>query len=473
MFGTKEQVEKIIENLEQPTDADALGGKNGQQIANQLLGRDALKSIEENHVADNDLQAVVNRNNQLYEIHYYRDLVSSVPVLGKVVVFFKKLVRRVLFYLIQPMVDEQNAFNASVTQSINGMNNLVLGNHGAAMQRAEELSAALREEQAYSKQLEQQLASDEKRMEEDGRRIQSLEECVQSLLPLGERVSQIADTQQVQTVMVRKLQKQWKEADWNGYAVAKPAAAEEGSAVESDGKPGAVQAPSETSDTYEMIDYINFENNFRGSQESIRRAQEVYVKYFEGKSNVLDMGCGRGEFLSLLKEHNISARGVELYDEFVELCREKDLDVIGGDAIAYLRTLEDDSLGGIFAAQLVEHLLPEQINTICVAAYDKLRKGSCIILETPNPRCLSIYANAFYVDPSHVKPVHPETLKYFMKQAGFTEVEILYTETSRVNYELPLLNAEHVENLAEFNNGIKQVSELLYGSQDYAIIARK
>jgi O-antigen chain-terminating methyltransferase len=96
-----------------------------------------------------------------------------------------------------------------------------------------------------------------------------------------------------------------------------------------------------------------------------------------------------------------------------------------------------------------------------------------VILETPNPTSLAIYTNWFYVDPSHNKPVHPLTLEYFLKQAGFSDIEVLYTEQSKPDFKIPELHVTGAENLEEFNNGMKVVSNVLFGSQDYAIIARK
>lgn len=81
--------------------------------------------------------------------------------------------------------------------------------------------------------------------------------------------------------------------------------------------------------------------------------------------------------------------------------------------------------------------------------------------------------NSFYLDPSHNKPVHPKTMEYYLRKAGFSEVEILFTEASRSGYRLPLLSGKGVDNLEEFNNGINLVTDLLFGSQDYAVIAKK
>jgi len=222
---------------------------------------------------------------------------------------------------------------------------------------------------------------------------------------------------------------------------------------------------------YDCVDYFDFENHFRGSREAIKSVQKQYIPYFKGRTNVLDLGCGRGEFLELLKEYQINAIGVECYTEFAEYCKMKGLNVVEGDALVYLRN--QDKVGGIFAGQLIEHLKFNQIVELCELAYQKLEEGAYIIMETPNPMSLAIYTHAFYMDPSHNKPVHPLTMEYFMRKVGFKDVKILFTESSRYPVEIPELKVEGAENLDAFNKSMKEVSETLFGSQDYAIIGRR
>ncbi|MGN1403039.1 MAG: class I SAM-dependent methyltransferase [Ruminococcus sp.] len=234
---------------------------------------------------------------------------------------------------------------------------------------------------------------------------------------------------------------------------------------------GAVQHPSSApAQTYDTIEYFDFENHFRGSVEQIKNAQRQYLPYFTGKQHVLDLGCGRGEFLSLMQEQGIPAVGVDLYEPYVEYCTMQGLNAVCGDGVTYLSKM--DKADGIFVGQVVEHLTPEQIMTLCRTAFEKLEDGGCLVVETPNPTSLSIYTNAFYIDPSHVKPVHPLTMQYYLEKAGFTRTEIIYTESSRPAQTIPELHCPG-ENVAEFNAAMQQAAKMLYGSQDYAIVAVK
>lgn len=227
----------------------------------------------------------------------------------------------------------------------------------------------------------------------------------------------------------------------------------------------------ENENDYTDVDYFDFENYFRGSRQVIKENQKEYIKYFIGKEMVVDLGCGRGEFLELLRENQIKAVGIDTYEEFVIYCEQKGLNVVCEDALEYLNKL--DKVGGIFAGQLIEHLETHQIILLCKLAYEKLEKGSYIVMETPNPTSLSIYTNAFYIDPSHVKPVHPLTMKYFLEKAGFQQINILYTTASKLPISIPKLINSGTKNLEEFNECMDIISDLLFGSQDYAIIAKK
>ena len=232
--------------------------------------------------------------------------------------------------------------------------------------------------------------------------------------------------------------------------------------------PVTTTAPADSN--YETIDYFDFENHFRGSIDSIKKAQEAYIPYLKDKKNVLDIGCGRGEFLSLMQDNGINATGVDIYEPYADYCRMKGLSVTTGDGVAHLAGLNE--VDGIFVGQVVEHLEPHQIISLCNTAYEKLSEGGCIIIETPNPTSLAIYTNAFYIDPSHVKPVHPLTMKYYLEKAGFKKIEIVFTESSKPQTEIPALKTD-AENIEEFNEALKKVSDIIFGSQDYAIIATK
>ena len=224
-------------------------------------------------------------------------------------------------------------------------------------------------------------------------------------------------------------------------------------------------------DNLSAIDYFDFENTFRGPRAAIKESQKDYVKYFEGRDHVADIGCGRGEFLELLKEAGIDAVGVDLNDQFLDYCKDLGLHVVKEDALAYVGS--QSRLGGVFASQLIEHLDTDKMIAFCRLVYQKLDEGAYFILETPNPSSLAIFTHAFYIDPSHNKPVHPLTVKYILERAGFRKIDVIYTPGSRLPMSMPELEGEGIHNLEAFNEGIRKLNDVLYGSQDYAVIAMK
>ena len=220
------------------------------------------------------------------------------------------------------------------------------------------------------------------------------------------------------------------------------------------------------------FDYSGFEERFRGSEEEIKERQRIYVSYFEGRDDVVDIGCGRGEFLELMRESGIRARGVDLDLDMILLCREKGLDVSADDAFVYLGALPDHSLGGIFAAQVIEHLHPLRVIELVNLCHRKLGPGGVLILETPNPKCLMVFADTFYKDPSHVQPAHPDTMQFLFEALNFHQVELRFLGPVDPFMRIPLLQVPGAD-LERFNEGIDRLNTLLFGFQEYAVIGRK
>ena len=223
--------------------------------------------------------------------------------------------------------------------------------------------------------------------------------------------------------------------------------------------------------TYRLLDYFKFQNDFRGTQAEIEERQRTYLPYFRGKQGkVLDLGCGRGEFLRLLKDENIPAFGIDMYSEYEAVGKLCGVDIRVGDGLAFLQGCSEP-LGGIFCAQVIEHLGFQNVERLCSLAFEKLESGAFLVLETPNPMCLSAMTNAFYIDPSHDKPVHPLLMEYLLKSIGFSEVQLLWPDHSLE--QLPHIESESIKNLQAINAAVDRVSRMLYGSQDYAVVAKK
>jgi len=243
------------------------------------------------------------------------------------------------------------------------------------------------------------------------------------------------------------------------------------------GPPPAATAPAETpallpTELAPAFEYAGFEERFRGTEADIKERQRIYLPFFEGASSVVDLGCGRGEFLELLREHGLAAQGVDLDLDMALLCRDKGLNVVREDAFVQLAARADDSIGGIFSAQFIEHLPADRIVELVRLSYRKLAPGGCLVLETPNPACLWVFADSFYRDFSHVHPVHSDTMKFLLETTGFHQVEVKTLAPVDPAMRVPPLPG-HDPAVQSFNQGIERLNALLFGFQDYAVIGRK
>jgi SAM-dependent methyltransferase len=210
-------------------------------------------------------------------------------------------------------------------------------------------------------------------------------------------------------------------------------------------------------------DYFAYESRMRGSVESVRERQRPYVADFRDAAPVLDLGCGRGEFLGLLREAGVEARGVDLDSDMVSYARGEGLDVEQAGAIEHLERLEDGSLGGIFAAQLLEHLPGPAVARLLELAVAKLRPGGLLVAETINPLSPLALRN-YFADLTHAQPLVPETLELLARQAGFASVE-----TRFLNEPGQKLVEPDDPTIAE---NVRRLNELLFGPLDYAVLVR-
>ncbi|HEX9287243.1 MAG TPA: class I SAM-dependent methyltransferase [Thermoanaerobaculia bacterium] len=222
----------------------------------------------------------------------------------------------------------------------------------------------------------------------------------------------------------------------------------------------ATGAPRESLSLPESV-YALFEERFRGSSTEVARKQKFYLPYVRGLPGpVFDAGCGRGEFLRLLRDEGIAARGVEASSVSAEACRAGGLDVTQGDAIEALAAAPTASLGAVVAFQVVEHWPAAATFRFLAEARRAIAPGGVVIVETVNTDSLAAM-NAFYLDPTHVRPVPPESLRFLCDAAGFRELS--------VELLAPLPAERRLEERSE--NDVR-LNAILFGPQDYAVIGR-
>lgn len=205
----------------------------------------------------------------------------------------------------------------------------------------------------------------------------------------------------------------------------------------------------------ESLSSLYFMNIFRGSEEEIKKRQKIYLDKLKNSKKVVDLGCGRGEFLEILKENSIPCFGVEKEPSLCAILKEKELDFFQMDIFEFLdkKPFEFDA---ITSFHLIEHFDLKDALTFLKLIYNNLLQGGIFIIETPNLASLYSFLN-FYKDPEHKTPFHPETLKFFAKEVGFEIIEELYLQ----EVDIPNINLQ------------EDVKKLIFGPQDYALILKK
>jgi len=240
------------------------------------------------------------------------------------------------------------------------------------------------------------------------------------------------------------------------------------------------------SGSVDSVAYVQFEDRFRGSQQDIRKRVEDYVPILGQSNDIVDIGCGRGELLALLRDQGVAARGVDSNLAMVELCRERGLNVEHGDALSYLQKQPDQSIGGLAAIQVVEHFAPGYLAGFLETAFHKMRPGAPLVLETINPACWMAFFETYLRDLTHRQPLHPDTLKHLVQACGFSQVDVQFrapvAEADRLDKVHDLGKpagpvSEAARPLSELADAINahadKLNRLLFSSMDYVVVAQR
>lgn len=210
--------------------------------------------------------------------------------------------------------------------------------------------------------------------------------------------------------------------------------------------------------------YSQFERSFRGERPEIKERLQVYLPFIEPLIDLypdaiaLDLGCGRGEWLEVLRDKGLTAQGVDLDDGMLDECRKLSLNVSTQDAISALNGFENESVSMVSAFHLVEHIPFEVLRTLISEAHRVLKPGGLLIMETPNPENIMVGTSNFYLDPTHTRPIPPGLLKFLPQFYGFLNVTVLGLQES------PALREKMSPSLRDVLGG---------ASPDYAVIAQK
>ncbi|MCY7321468.1 MAG: methyltransferase domain-containing protein [Phormidesmis sp. CAN_BIN36] len=213
--------------------------------------------------------------------------------------------------------------------------------------------------------------------------------------------------------------------------------------------------------------YVAFENRFRGSREQILDLLSVYLpliadlKLDVPNCQILDIGCGRGEWLELLQKSGYTAKGIDINRVMLDQCRSQGLDVVEADVIGYLRSLPDNYLSVVTGFHIIEHLAFPVLMTLFSETMRVLKPGGIVIFETPNPENVIVGTQSFYIDPTHRNPLPSHTTQFIAESMGFSNVSVMKL------HDYPQQQRLVGSDLAE------RFSDYFYGAQDYAVIGYK
>jgi SAM-dependent methyltransferase len=421
-------LKKRAEEKGKSREASAAGELTLEELS-RMLREHSPNGLRIESFDDGPLMENLHLANASYDKNVPGEPTSGRSVVGPVFALLKRFVRRVTSWYVRPALDNQRLFNAYVTRSINEMKSYL--NH---IQINEDiLSTVMHRDLALFRA-----------------NVLFLNRHIEGRMVDFER----------ELALLR-----------NGGPAAHPGGRDDaGPDGDGDGE-----------DILSSLDVLTLEQRIHGSPRMVQDRQRAYLQHFEGRSNVLALGCGRGELLQLLAQEGISARGTETNATMVAYCRDNELDVIKAEPIGYLESCEDASLDGLVLSRFAGHQSPARLIRMLNLCRRKLAAGAVLLVEAPNP--FSLYTVASYAldDADRMHPLHPETLRLLCVTLGFQDPEVMFLnprppEEHLEELELAVSGAalesrEH-ELFRQVDKNFTKLNRILFSHSDYAVVTR-
>jgi O-antigen chain-terminating methyltransferase len=395
---------------------------------------DLQAEIERHRIALGELGAI-DQPDPLEKVRQRQRVNSHLPigwpvmpkgVVPKLTAYAQKITRRLLRWYINPLVDQQNEYNAAVSEVLATM-----------LQQMEEFDLQLhsmRDVVDYVRErYEQQQAEVELR-------LQRLENRQRNLPDAGGTLTRSSEAQEQQEPSAGGID----------YFVL-------GAKYRNE-----VQMSSRAGD---------YDDMFKPLAESERPGTDQ-------QAPVLDIGCGRGDFVDHLRELGVNAYGIDIDKDAIALGQAANRNVLYADAFAHLMELPANSLAAVTLIQVIEHFAVDDLYRLFGLVAEKLRPGGFVVAETINPQCLWSLSNWYLLDPSHKTPVHPQMAQFLLEQVGLSRIQIRMLRPVPEKDRLALLPSLANEDTAPWspkllNRNFDRLNEFLFGPQDYAVIAFK
>lgn len=433
------------------------------------------------------LNELYNKINQNHILHRYIIKKSSKKFIGFFINIFKKLLNRLLYPTFANLFEIQNEFNSTAIQLLNALrekiNYALIDMHDKFSNNFDQTNLNI--EQVDKKLLElnhhryMEIKNIENIVHNEFLNLKTeLANIIYTYIFLQKNVQELISKYEIISNKIVNLDNRIKqEVEKIKIQLIGLSQLQESLAIQSN-KQNSVGEVSNEENLMEDTLYFNLEDKLRGDEYEIAYRQYRYIEYFRNNMPVLDVGCGRGEMLTHLKNNGIEAIGIDSNQFMVDYCLSKDLKVIRANAISYLSGMENSSLGAIFASHFIEHLCPKDLLKFLSLSYNKLKKDGILIMETPNVLGLYTISQSFYLDITHVNPVHPHTLKLILGLLGFKIIDALMLSQWDDGIKLASLpskiyNMQDADVFQLIEKNFSNLNEILFAPRDYAIIARK
>jgi 2-polyprenyl-3-methyl-5-hydroxy-6-metoxy-1,4-benzoquinol methylase len=421
--------EKRVDEAKEMSEVDSMAPL--EEATSLLIGEQSPNGHKMKPFEEDTLMESIHLANEYYDKNVVGEPESERRLIGPVVALLKRIVRKATAWYVQPAMEKQRSFNASVTRSINEMKQYL--DH-----------------------------------------LQINEDILSTLVHRDLELFR-ANIMFLNSYLERRL------IDFdNEFELLKKAERAEG--LQLAVQPGGANGAGEGDRIVDSLDILSLEQRVQGSPRMARDRQKVYLKYLRGCANVLSLGCGRGELLQLLSQEGISARGTEMNATLADYCRDHGLDVVRADSMDFIEAQEDGVFGGITLSRFAGHKPMATLVRMLTSCRSKLKDDGILIIETPNP--FSIYTIASYAlqDSASGHPLHPETLKLLCLSCGFVDPDIIFLDPLPPEERLEEIDLAAVGAVWEpreqelfhmVNQNFAKINRIIFSHRDYSVVARQ
>jgi len=365
------------------------------------------------------------------------NITSHRPIIGTAIVFVKKIVRKLLRWLISYPFTSVEEFNQSTVSALHHLKDGLITMH---QEQSEIMEKLILENELLKKK--------QKEMNEIHK------EMVKFIGDLREELSQIKTTARISNERTRRMERLAKYPEL-AIAVEQQPIIQENN----------IQYSQRIND--DSFDYFMFDEYYRGNKQKIKERQKRYIKYFKGKENVLDLGCGRGYFCELLQFQGISYLGIDNNPDMLSACQENSLNVMNSEIMDYLNRQPNQSIGGVFLGNIVDHFTPQQFYELLRLVYQKLQPGAYCVMESVNPQSIQTMQEYPFTDVLNGKLLNPRTAKFMYESAGLNLVQLDFCSSLDSGFDKLIIENEKMSDYLE------KIDDLLFGDQFYSVVGLK